>query len=39
MDTMSFLLSDVKTHRKRAYLALYLSIPAVPEEFIHDEGT
>jgi hypothetical protein len=32
------MLIDLKTHKKRAYLAQYLSIPAIPEEFCHDEG-
>jgi intraflagellar transport protein 81 len=44
--TIFFLLNDLATHKKRAYLGIYLSLPGrnvgfildIPLEFIHDES-
>ncbi|KAI8895679.1 hypothetical protein BC833DRAFT_600460 [Globomyces pollinis-pini] len=34
---LTFLLKDVALHKKRAYLALFLSVPQVPTDFSQDE--
>ncbi|KAJ1341884.1 hypothetical protein BSLG_003537 [Batrachochytrium salamandrivorans] len=38
LTVLLFLVKDVQTHKKRAYLALFLSIPDIPTEFSHDDG-
>jgi intraflagellar transport protein 81 len=35
---LTFLLTEIQAHQKRAYLALYLSVPEIPTEFSHDES-
>ena len=39
LAVLTFLLKDLATHKKRAYLALYLSIPEIPVDFSQDEST
>ncbi|KAJ3252478.1 Intraflagellar transport protein 81 [Boothiomyces macroporosus] len=34
---LTFLLKDLATHKKRAYLAQFLSIPEIPSEFSQDD--
>ncbi|KAK6099451.1 hypothetical protein MT418_000866 [Batrachochytrium dendrobatidis] len=36
-STLLFLVKDFEIHKKRAYLALFLSIPEVPPEFSQDQ--
>lgn len=35
---MYFLLNDIETHKKRAYLAPFLEAVGVPPEFMHDQS-
>ncbi|KAL2920089.1 hypothetical protein HK105_200155 [Polyrhizophydium stewartii] len=37
LSTLHFLLKDLAFHKKRAYLALFLSMPDVPAEFCQDD--
>ncbi|KAJ3044268.1 Intraflagellar transport protein 81 [Rhizophlyctis rosea] len=39
LDALAFLLRDVPTHKKRAYLAPYLAAIDVPPEFMQDDVT
>jgi intraflagellar transport protein 81 len=36
LSVLYFLVKDLDFHKKRAYLALYLSPPEYPPEFSHD---
>lgn len=38
LSCLTFLLKDLVLHKKRAYLALFLSLPEIPTEFSQDEG-
>jgi intraflagellar transport protein 81 len=38
LAAMTFLVSDITSHKKRAYLALYLSTPDIPVDFSQDDG-
>ncbi|KAI9209448.1 uncharacterized protein BJ171DRAFT_564624 [Polychytrium aggregatum] len=38
LDILYFLLKDLATHKKRAYLAPYLAVVDVPPEYMQDEG-
>ncbi|KAI8905563.1 hypothetical protein EDD86DRAFT_211793 [Gorgonomyces haynaldii] len=37
LKALYFLLSDLPSHKKRAYLAIFLSVPPVPVDFAHDD--
>jgi intraflagellar transport protein 81 len=38
LHALNFMLKDLSIHQKRAYLAMYLSIPEIPVEFSNDES-